>query len=40
VRTPGYILGVAGVVERGCGAFENPELRAFGLQGPQQALYR
>eukprot|EP00747_Dinoflagellata_sp_TGD_P049941 gnl/TRDRNA2_/TRDRNA2_146486_c0_seq3.p1 gnl/TRDRNA2_/TRDRNA2_146486_c0~~gnl/TRDRNA2_/TRDRNA2_146486_c0_seq3.p1 ORF type:complete len:389 (+),score=46.31 gnl/TRDRNA2_/TRDRNA2_146486_c0_seq3:52-1167(+) len=40
LRTPGYIFGVEGVVERFCGAFEDPMLAAFG--GPRHAepLYR
>ena len=41
LRTPGYIFGKAGTVERLCGAFENPELLAIGLgSGSSEALYR
>jgi hypothetical protein len=40
LRTPGYIFGKAGVVERICGSFENPELLAIGLRGKSEQLYR
>lgn len=41
VRTPYYARGAAGVVERVCGAFRNPEELAFGRDGrPAQPLYR
>ncbi len=41
VRTPYYIRGKAGVIERLCGAFRNPEELAFGRGGePEQPLYR
>lgn len=41
LRTPYYIRGKAGVVERLCGAFPNPEELAFGRDGkPEQPLYR
>ncbi len=41
VRTPYYIRGKSGVVERLCGAFGNPEELAFGRDGlPAQPLYR
>ena len=40
-RTPFYIRGKAGVVERYCGAFANPEERAYGFDGvPRRHLYR
>jgi hypothetical protein len=40
-RTPHYIRGKAGVVERYCGAFPNPEERAYGFDGlPKRHLYR
>ena len=40
-RTPFYIRGKAGVIERYCGAFPNPEERAYGLMGgPNRHLYR
>jgi nitrile hydratase len=39
-RTPGYIKGKVGTVERAQGAFTNPETRAYGNDGlPEQALY-
>ena len=39
-RTPGYIKGKVGTVEREHGAFTNPETRAYGDDGlPEQALY-
>lgn len=41
LRTPYYIRGQAGVIERVCGAFRNPETLAFGRDGePKQPLYR
>ena len=40
LRTPGYIFGKAGTVERICGSFDNPELLTIGLAGPSQPLYR
>lgn len=40
LRTPGYIFGKAGTVERVCGSFDNPELLTIGLGGPSQPLYR
>lgn len=41
LRTPRYIMGKAGVVERICGEFGNPEDLAFGRDGtPKQSLYR
>ena len=41
VRTPYYIRGHAGVVERICGAFPNPEELAQQRDGlPAQPLYR
>jgi nitrile hydratase subunit beta len=40
-RTPGYIRGKAGVIERICGAFPNPEELAYGFDGePKKVLYR
>lgn len=40
-RTPWYIRGKAGVVERYCGAFRNPEELAYGFDGePRRHLYR
>lgn len=41
IRTPWYIRGHAGVVERLCGAFPNPEELAYNRPGlPAQPLYR
>lgn len=41
VRTPWYIRGHTGVVERLCGAFPNPEELAYARSGkPRQPLYR
>jgi hypothetical protein len=41
VRMPWYIRGNAGVVERLCGAYPNPEELAYARSGlPPQPLYR
>ena len=41
VRTPFYVRGKRGVIERICGAFANPEELAYGRPGlPPQPLYR
>jgi nitrile hydratase len=41
IRTPYYIRGKSGTVERICGVFRNPEELAYGRSGePQQVLYR
>jgi nitrile hydratase len=40
LRTPGYIFGKMGIIERDCGEFSNPELLAYRRKGPAQALYR
>ena len=41
IRTPYYIRGKSGVVERLCGSFANPEELAHGRDGlPAQPLYR
>ena len=41
IRTPWYIRGKTGVVERICGEFGNPEELAYGRDGtPKQPLYR
>jgi nitrile hydratase subunit beta len=41
LRTPWYIRGHTGVVERLCGAFANPEELAYNRSGlPKQPLYR
>lgn len=40
-RTPYYIRGKAGVIERVCGAHPNPEELAYGFDGlPAKNLYR
>ena len=40
-RTPHYIRGKRGVIERVCGAFPNPEELAYGFNGePKRVLYR
>jgi nitrile hydratase subunit beta len=40
-RTPCYIRGKRGVIERICGAFPNPEELAYGFDGePKKVLYR
>lgn len=41
VRTPHYIRGKTGVIERICGSFANPEELAYGRYGAHaQTLYR
>jgi nitrile hydratase subunit alpha len=40
IRTPGYIYGVAGEIERVCGRFGDPSILAFGLDAPEIQLYR
>jgi nitrile hydratase len=41
VRTPAYIRGKRGRIERICGAFKNPEELAYGhWEGESIALYR
>jgi hypothetical protein len=41
VRSPCYVRGRSGVVERYCGSFPNPEELAYGRDGlPAQPLYR
>ncbi len=40
-RVPSYIRGKAGVIERYCGTFPNPEELAYGFDGkPERPLYR
>jgi nitrile hydratase len=40
-RTPYYVRGKTGVVERYCGDFKNPEELAYGFDGtPKRELYR
>ena len=39
-RTPGYVKGKTGIVERVHASFTNPETRAYGGDGlPEQPLY-
>ena len=41
VRTPHYIKGKRGVIERICGEFRNPEELAYARDGlPRRPLYR
>ncbi len=41
IRTPWYVRGHAGVIERLCGAYPNPEELAYARAGlPAQPLYR
>ena len=41
IRTPHYIRGKTGVIERFVGYFRNPEELAYGRSGePKKALYR
>jgi nitrile hydratase beta subunit-like protein len=41
IRTPHYIRGKSGVIERYVGRFKNPEELAYGRSGlPLRALYR
>lgn len=40
IRTPGYIYGVAGIIERVCGRHGDPSFLGFGLEAPKVQLYR
>ena len=40
VRTPSYLRGKIGEVERDLGYFKNPEELAYGLKAHKQKLYR
>ena len=41
IRTPTYVRGKSGIVERICGSFPNPEELAYGRDGqPARPLYR
>ena len=41
VRTPHYVRGKTGRIERALGAFKNPELLAYGESGlPERPLYK
>src|SRR6185503_3751316 len=40
-RTPSYVKGKEGTIERVCGSFPNPEELAYGFDGePKRVLYR
>jgi hypothetical protein len=40
VRTPHYVRGKSGVIERVVGRFSNPEELAYGRSGDERTLYR
>lgn len=40
IRTPAYLRGKTGVIERSLGAFGNPEEQAYGRIGDQKPLFR
>lgn len=40
IRTPKYLRGKSGIIERVLGPFENPEQRAYKLPAPEKTLYR
>lgn len=40
IRTPAYLRGKTGVIERVLGPFKNPEQLAYALPAPQRTLYR
>lgn len=40
VRTPAYLRGRQGVIERALGRFPDPERLAYGLPASPRALYR
>ena len=40
IRTPVYLRGKQGVVQRYFGAFENPERLAYNLTGPKKDLFK
>lgn len=40
VRTPFYLRGKTGVIERALGPFPNPEQCAYGLPAEESPLYR
>lgn len=40
VRTPAYLRGKKGVIERALGPFKNPEQLAYGLPADERRLYR
>lgn len=40
IRTPAYLRGKSGIVERKLGPFGNPEQQAYGRKGDLRDLYR
>ena len=40
IRTPHYLRGKTGVIERVLGPFRNPEQLAYALPAPEKTLYR
>ena len=40
MRTPAYLRGHVGTVERVLGPFENPEALAYGVSAERRSLYR
>jgi nitrile hydratase len=40
IRTPVYLRGKSGVIERAFGSFGNPEVLAYNLKGPKKELYK
>lgn len=40
VRTPVYLRGKPGEIERFFGVFDNPETMAHGLKGPRKGVYK
>lgn len=40
IRTPAYLRGRTGVIERALGPFANPEQLAYGLKADQKQLFR
>lgn len=40
VRTPAYLRGKTGIIERELGPFRNPEQLAYGLDAGEVPLYR
>lgn len=40
IRTPKYLRGKTGMIERALGPFESPEQRAYALPAPHKQLYR
>lgn len=40
IRTPYYLRGKTGTVERALGPFGNPEIQAYGQKGVKRDLYR